>query len=349
MSTRPTYPEILARVHADLAAEVGPGSYLRRRLEYGVARAMTGLSHGQYGRMDWLKDQLIPDRADIEQLRRHAGVVGVFEKEPTYAAGPLTVTGSGGDLPAGTTFTRTDGVTYTVDEEHLSVSSESVAVTASAPGLDSDLAAGATVSLISSIPNVDSEATVAAGGITGGFNVETPERLLERYLLRLRNPPRGGATGNYVAWAREVTGVTRAWEYRKVDAAGATAIGMVSVAFVLDDLPDIVPTAGMLTTMQDYLDARAPCEVVAFAPTPAPYSYASAVLPDDPAVRTAVDAEVAAMLLVEASPGGTIYLSSLGEAISIARGETSHAISAPVADKTHAFGELAVFEAGTLT
>jgi uncharacterized phage protein gp47/JayE len=53
------------------------------------------------------------------------------------------------------------------------------------------------------------------------------------------------------------------------------------------------------------------------------------------------------MLLRDAEPGGTILISHIREAISIAAGEVDHVLSAPAANVTHASGQLATFGAIT--
>jgi uncharacterized phage protein gp47/JayE len=64
-------------------------------------------------------------------------------------------------------------------------------------------------------------------------------------------------------------------------------------------------------------------------------------------VQAAVAAELADLLRREAEPGGTILVSHLREAISIAVGETNHVLSSPAADVTHATGQIATL--GTIT
>ncbi|MDX9862130.1 MAG: hypothetical protein RBS99_14555, partial [Rhodospirillales bacterium] len=57
----------------------------------------------------------------------------------------------------------------------------------------------------------------------------------------------------------------------------------------------------------------------------------------------AIEAEIRDLLRREAEPGGTILLSHIREAISIAAGEYDHALAAPAADLAHDTGEIAVF------
>ena len=50
-------------------------------------------------------------------------------------------------------------------------------------------------------------------GIAGGADEQSDLLLLQRVLARLRQPPHGGADFDYIRWALEVPGVTRAWVY----------------------------------------------------------------------------------------------------------------------------------------
>ncbi len=88
----------------------------------------------------------------------------------------------------------------------------------------------------------------ASDDISGGADIEPINQLLERLLFRKRNPPLGGAVHDYVAWMREVAGVTRAWCF---DAwQGGSTVG---IAWVYDDRIDILPTVTDKENMQQWL------------------------------------------------------------------------------------------------
>jgi uncharacterized phage protein gp47/JayE len=89
---------------------------------------------------------------------------------------------------------------------------------------------------------------VASAGITGGADIEPIDELLDRLLFRKRNPPVGGAVHDYVLWARELPGVSRAWAFDVWHGSGT-----VGLAWVYDDRAIITPTAADRTTMETYL------------------------------------------------------------------------------------------------
>jgi uncharacterized phage protein gp47/JayE len=93
-------------------------------------------------------------------------------------------------------------------------------------------------------------------------------------------------------------------------------------------------------------------DVTVFAPTPVKLDFTISLTPDTTAARAAVQAELEDLLLREAEPedgdgSGTILVSHIREAISLAAGETDHALTAPAADVTLAAGEMSVM--GTIT
>ncbi|MDH5185089.1 MAG: baseplate J protein, partial [Gammaproteobacteria bacterium] len=72
-----------------------------------------------------------------------------------------------------------------------------------------------------------------------------------------------------------------------------------------------------------------------------------ALNPNTTAVQQAVEAELKEMLRSTSSPGGTVLLSKLNEAVSAATGEIDHAISDPVTDVTHTINQIPTL--GTIT
>jgi uncharacterized phage protein gp47/JayE len=83
------------------------------------------------------------------------------------------------------------------------------------------------------------------------------------------------------------------------------------------------------------------------APVAVPLNFTIFVTPNTADVKAAVTAELTDLLRREAVPGGTILLSHIREAISIATGETNHTISVPAADVAHTTGQIATM--GTIT
>jgi uncharacterized phage protein gp47/JayE len=346
--SRPSLAELVDRVQSDI--EVGlPGADARTRRSVldVLARAEAGAVHGLYGYLAWLALQAMPDTAEIEHLDRWSRIWGVARKTATQAAGPVAFAGTDGvTVPAGTTLRRSDGAEYaTLADATIAAGAASAAVEAAVAGAAGNTDAGVKLSLVTPIAGVQNQATVAAGGISAGEDVESDDRLRDRLLERIRKPPQGGAAHDYVAWTLEVAGATRAWVYPEQLGAGT-----VEVLFVMDDKPGtIIPDAGEVADVQAHIDARRPvtAAVTVAPPTAVPLNLTIRLVPASQAVKDAVAAAIADLLRREAEPGGTILHSHLEEAVSLAAGETDSDVQIPAGNVVHGFGQIAVMGAIT--
>ena len=279
-------------------------------------------------------------------LERWAGIWGIGRKPAAPAIGSATLTGTNGTvISAGTRLVRSDAAEFLVDAEAtVSGGTASVSLTADVAGQAGNTAAGSALSLATPIAGISADAIVAAGGLTGGADIETDDLLRARFRARVQQPPHGGAAHDYVAWALEVEGVTRAWCY-----AAELGLGTVTVRFVRDDDASPIPDAGEVAAVQAHIDALRPvtADVTVVAPVAVPMDFQIQLTPGTAAVKAAVEAELRDLLLREAEPGATILLSHLREAISIAAGETDHDLVSPAADVTHTTGQMATF--GSIT
>lgn len=347
--SRPSFTQIVARIEADLTATFPATTTNKRRMVLkALARVLAGIAHGLYAFIDWVSKQIIPSTAEPEFLKLWAAFWGVAWKARAKAHGDVTFTGADDELiPAGALLQREDGAEFTTDEEVTIVAGvATVAVTASVAAADGNTAAGVELKLVSPIAGVAGTAAVAAGSLSGGADDETPDRLLERLQQRVQNPPEGGSGHDYERWLLELPGVTRVFVYRKWLGAGT-----VGVTFLYDDRADIIPTAQDVEDAQAYLEdpSRGPAtaDIIVFAAAPVPINPDIALDPDTTAVRAAVIAELKDFLRREARPGGTLRLSRIGEAISIAAGEDHHTLVAPAANVVSAPGHMPVLGAPT--
>jgi uncharacterized phage protein gp47/JayE len=287
---------------------------------------------------------IMPDTAAGEILDRWAAIyLTVLRKPATFAAGTIGFTGTNGvEIPASSIVQRVDGVEFTTDALATIVAGvASVAVTASLAGVAANTAAAVSLTLTAPIAGINSAASVDGSGITGGADIESDDLLRQRVLDRIQNPPQGGAAHDYIAWAKENAGVTRAWSYPLEGGAGN-----VAVRFMMDDsYANGIPLAGDVTTLQDYIEPLQPASAIltVVAPVALALNFTINVTLDTAAVRAAVQAELIDMILRDSQPGGTILLSHIGEAISRATGETDHVIIVPAADVTHTTNQIATF------
>lgn len=346
---RPTLSELIERTTSDMSTRVlgVEGAVLRRSLLGVIARGTAGAIHSLYGYLDWIARNSLPDTADSEILDRWAAIWGLTRNAATYATGTATFAGtSGTTIPAGTVVQRADGVQYTsTADATITAGTATVALEANEPGTAGNLEAGSALFLLQPQVGVGTQGLVDTGGITGGLDSESDARLRARLVERIQKRPQGGSEGDYIAWAKENTGVTRVW----ITPAGMGA-GTVLIHFVTDDTGgSIIPDAGTVAAVQAYIDERRPvtAEVYVVAPTAAPLNLDIKLSPNSPAVQAAVEAELTDMLRQDAEPGGTILLSRINEAISLAAGEIDHQLVSPAADVTHTTSQIAVL--GTVT
>jgi len=339
---RPTLQELINRIQSDLASRMALGSTaLRRSLINVFARVYAGAAHMLHGHLEFISRQQFPDQSEAEFLERQGELFGINRIAAAYAGGDVTFTGTNGTvIPEATVLQRSDGAQYSTDAEGTIASgTATVAVTALVAGEDGNADLGVSLTLVSPITGVLAAATVATGGLTDGTDEETDASLRARVINRMQQPPHGGADFDYVTWAKEVSGVTRAWVYPQ-----ELGLGTVTVRFVTDDTPGgPIPSGPKVTEVQAYIDAARPvtADVTVAAPVAVPLDFEIELDPDAVAIRTAVEAELTDLLRREAEPGGTILISHIREAISVAAGEYDHTLVSPVANVDHATGEMA--------
>lgn len=207
----PTLRQLIASGALDLEASLGtvlPKFGIELALNTSVSAAIRDL----YDHQAWIVRQIIPTtESDDQTIIETAQFEGVIRKQATYAAGPATLNGTV-PAPVGTLLQHKDGRQYAVTTS-ASPSSGTVAVEVQAVevGAGGNLAAGEVLTLVTPVPGLQSNGV--SGDISGGADIEPIAELLERLLFRKRNPPMGGAVADYLAWMREVPGVTRAWAY----------------------------------------------------------------------------------------------------------------------------------------
>ncbi len=349
---RPTLAELVTRIRADFKSRLGILGALLRRFMAGVLAAVwAGVAHLMHGHLEWLAEQLFPDTSERQYLLEQAAMYGITPTAASFASGQVTATGTNGSIiPTNTILVRDDGFTYRVTADAtIAGGTATVSIDAVLAGSDGNLDADEILTLESPIGGVNSTMTVTVDGITGGFDEEDTEEVRARLLLRLQQPPEGGALQDYEAWALAVAGVTRVWVY-----PNENGLGTVVVRFVQDGESPILPGPTAVAAVQAKLDAERPitAEVTAAAPTALVVNFTLSVEPNTAEVQDAVEAELADLFLREGEPGdgaarGTIPLSHIRTAIGIADGIADYALASPAADVVPALGQLP--ELGTVT
>lgn len=350
---RPTLTEIVSRLEADLVSRLGLDALLPRSVLKVLGRVEAGAAHLLHGHLAYVARQVLPDTADSEHLDRWAAIFGLTRKAAGKARALVTFTGvNGTTVPTFTEFVRADGERYrSTTLATMAGGTGNASAEALQPYSESqNTAAAVTYTLSAPIAGIDD--LVNSGlGFSLGSDEETDALLRARLLKEIQTAPQGGAAIDYELWALEVAGVTRAWPLPL-----HFGVGSVGLTFVRDgDSASIIPDAAEVQAVQDYIDARRPVAVglfTAFAPTAVPLAITvdlttlpSATSSAD--IQAAITANLTQLLLDAATPGGTLAISKIREAISTAEGETDHLLNTPTADVTVSAGQLSTL--GTIT
>jgi uncharacterized phage protein gp47/JayE len=345
---KPTLSELIAQVENTINDSLGTTeaslqfSYLNA-----IADATAGALNGVYSYQDYIATNAFPDTADTENLSRWAGIWGVPRDAATKSIGSILATGIlNASIALGTELKRTDDVRYVTTEAVLmpTTNEVSIAVESVKTGADEDIEInaeeGLELTFISPPTGVASAAVVEVDGIVGGDPEEDDTSLLEKLLVRIQTPPHGGSSTDYVTWAKEIEDVTRAWEFHYPD----VELGGVKVLFMTDnDTVDGFPDTEKEEETEAYINTVRPVTVKQFtatAPTKSVQDMTIQVVPSSLDVQESVTKQLNSLFLRDASPGSTIRISRVSEAISLATDEEYHYILSPTSDLTSAKFEL---------
>lgn len=383
--SRPTLSQLRAQVTADISSGIPGADGLLRFSNLNVlGTVQAGLSHLHYGYLDWIALQATPYTATDEFLEAWAALKGVFREPATAAAGTVTYQGvTGTALPSGTLLARGDGYVYATTENGVVDGAGSVTVAAQAVlqpidvvnnptgnGAAGNTPAGTVLTLQSAIAGIQSGGA-AATAFTGGADVELDASLRTRMLLKYQNPPQGGKQSDYVLWALDVPGVTRAWARPNGFGAGTVVVYIMldvseagSNGFPVgtdgvsqndkgaDGLPRGVVATGDQLIAADSILREQPVTALIYivAPTPNTINFTfSGIGTPSAATQSAIESAIDNVFLAQGSPvaGTSVELLSIEAAIAAIAGTAGVVINSPTGNIANTTGELPV--RGTMT
>lgn len=351
----PKLDSLNARIQADISTRIQGVSPTQRRSILGaIGRALAGACQGLYGYIDRKADDASPYTATGKALEGWASLwLKGGRKQPTTSTGSVLVIGAQGKLlPALTVLQSATGVTYTTDADSTldDTGQATVSITAAEAGMGGNAAAGATLTFVSPLDGIAASCTVGAEGLTGGTDLESDDGLRERMIQRIQNPPQGGSDADYVAWALEVAGITRAWTFPTYNGPGTVRV------YVADDTYSgaTLAAASEVAAAQAYLDSVKPngvaylvggvvtngLEVIAPTAAPVDFTIALGASVNTSDVQDKVLANLQAVYFREAEPEGTVRFHHLLRAISEAVGDGDYTLTTPTADMAAAAGEI---------
>lgn len=223
--SRPELPQLIATIRSDLLTRFEQDVVLRRMDAEVYARVQAAAVHTLYGYLDYLARNMLPDLCDEDWLYRHGRIKRCPRKDAVSAAGFIRWDGISGTptLPAGTQIQRDDQATYTTTETVKATGGLlRVPVTADVAGAAGNTDDGTALRLGTPVSGIPS--TGYADTLTGGVDVEDREIWRARVLERYYWIPQGGADPDYVIWAKEISGITRAWTFRHWQGKGTVGV-----------------------------------------------------------------------------------------------------------------------------
>ncbi|KJZ64867.1 baseplate J/gp47 family protein [Pseudomonas fluorescens] len=335
----PSLPVLITRTQSDLASDS-----LRQSDAQVLARTLGGAAYGLYGYLNWIAEQILPDKADESTLERIAALrLNQPRKAAQSASGGVSFTASAGAvLDVDTLLQSNDGRIYKVTSARTTSNGlNSTTIAALDAGSLGNADTGMTLIPVQPILGIIGNSfTVLAPGLTGGIARESLESLRSRVIRSYRIIPHGGSAQDYETWALECPGVTRAWCRGNYLGSGTVAL------FVMrDDDPQPIPDAAQLAEVQAYIEPLRPvtAELHVLPPVLLPVTYSLRLTPDTTAVRGAVEAQLRDLHNREAGLGETLLVSHIREAISSTTGESDHKLMSPTADVEAAANQLLTF------
>ncbi len=253
---RPSLKELIETIEKDFYArfnnESRPAMFSVIKI---LARVIAGACYLLYGNIEWIMKQMFPDRADEIYFERWAKAYNVQRKKAEYSRGTAIFTGeNGAKIPIYSKIqTQNNFVFQTIKETEIKNKKAEVEIFAMQTGKSGNFKPGILLSLISPISSIDSNVILGNEGTFSGADLENLENWRERFLFRLRNPPCAGNQADYVNWALEVPGVTRAWCYPNFPEKGT-----VGITFVRDNEDKNIPNLEQINIVRESISLKMP-------------------------------------------------------------------------------------------
>lgn len=342
---RPSLVELQKRIYTDIVSNAGIKSLLKRSIIRAISYALAGVVHLLFGFIDFVYKEAFPTTCSEAVLYIWAYIFNVPRKNASFSKRRVKFLGANGSYIDQGTILRMDEVEFIVQEGgYITGGFYSPMVECSLAGVNGNIETGAELSLAQPIAGVQPKIEVLEADAIDGEDIEDVELWRSRLIEKIQNTPHGGSLPDYEMWAKQIPGVTRAWPYENY-----TGLGFVGLAFVLDGALDIFPDSAKVNEVQTILNSLRPvtANLVVFSPVKQEIDFTIQLNPNTPAVQDAVTESLKDLFKREASPGGTVYISRIREAISLATGEDDHVLVSPTANIVSPTGNLAVL--GTVT
>ncbi|MDE2106942.1 MAG: baseplate J/gp47 family protein [Patescibacteria group bacterium] len=363
---RPTLTDLKGQVASDIQSALPGSDPLLRFSNLNILGvALANLANAHYGYLDWIAKQSVPFTATDEYLYGWGALKGVTPIPASAASnGKVTFIGTNGTvIPDQTPLVRGDGATFTVQGAvTVSGGSAIVSATANTPGSAGNTAAASVMTLGTAIAGINSSGTVSTA-FTNGLDVETVDAYRSRMLQVYQQPPQGGAASDYVTWASQVAGVTRAWcspsgmgvgtvvVYVMMDAAESAHGGFPQgTDGVATDEPRGTTATGDQLAVANHIYALQPATALVYSVSPVanPINFTlSGLSGASSTVKAAISAAFTDVFTRNTILGGTVSLLDFETTLATIAGASTGVITSPAANIVSSTGYLPVL--GTIT
>lgn len=259
----------------------------------------------------WGTRQLLPDTSEREWLDRHADIWVGGRKAGAFAAGSIAFSGlEGVVVPSGTELSYGIAAYQTTQDVTLGADVTIAPARCLTAGVAGNRDMGDSLVLTVAVSGVESTSTVVE--MAGGIDAETDDDLRGRVLERIRKPPMGGDADDYIAWAKEVPGVTRAW-----CSPNEMGPGTVTVRVMMDDLrasdnpmTDGFPNSADIAMVAAHLALKRPVavkDIFVAAPVPFAVDFTISALNESADSAATVNAIAAAVTMMLKDRGQPAY------------------------------------------
>ncbi|WP_168793607.1 baseplate J/gp47 family protein [Paraburkholderia aromaticivorans] len=350
--SRPTLTALRTQIWSDITGAAGlVVSLLQKAVLKIVGSALAALVFGLYGYLDWIAKQAVPFTSTDEFLAGWGALKNTYLLAATQTVLTVQFTGANATrLPGATGVNRGDGFAYTTNSDaDVSGTTVTVNITAVTAGSAGNCDVGTAVVLASAVPGIQSTGTVTAV-VTSGADVETQDDFRDRVMLAFQKPVQGGDQDDYVEWARDVAGVTRAWcspngfgpgtvvVYFMMDAAEAAHAGFPQGTNGVSQYdqgpggaPRDTPATGDQLTVANAIITEQPVTALVYlcAPVQNQIGFTIGGLSGaSSATQAAIEAALSDLMIREGAPAGEIDLSDVNSAIGSVPGSAGYLINA---------------------
>ncbi len=361
---RPTLTQLQAQVASDIQSALPGSDPLLRFSNLGIiATALANLANAHYGYQDWIAKQSVPFTATDEYLYAWGALKGVTPNPAVAASnGQITFPGTNGTpIPIGTPLSRGDGAQFTTTSVATWTGSNAlVSAAANGAGSAGNTAVNSIMTLGTAIAGISSTGSVTMA-FTNGLDAEMQSAFQTRMLQIYAQPPQAGAPSDYVAWALEVPGVTRAWCVPR-----GMGIGTVVVYVMLDAMesayngfpqgtngvaagePLEFTATGDHITVANAIFAFQTALVYVVSPIANPVDFTiSGLSGASSTVKSSIEAAFADVFTRNTVLGGTNNLIDFETALATVSGASAGVITSPAANIVSTIGQLPTL--GTIT